>query len=284
MDCTALSSTEIITVIIAARNEVDYLPICLDTLLAQDSTAGPVQVVVSANNCMDATVAVAQSRQAAFVGRGWQLDVIDRQEAGKPGALNAGDAVAKGDQRIYLDADVKCDPGLLGELRAALASDAPVYATGHLRVALARTLISRLYGRFWMQVPFMKEVAPGPGLYAVNAAGRARWEQFPEIISDDGFVRLNFAPHERVEVDSGYEWPVVEGFSALIRVRRRQDRGMNQLFEHYPELGKNSTHRRAGPITLTRLMLRDPFGFVVYALVALLVRRQPAGQEWSRGR
>ena len=279
-----MPSTETISVIIPAHNEANYLPGCLDSLLAQDDTAGPIQIVVSANNCTDATVTVARARHAACVARGWQLDIIDREEGGKPGALNAGDAIATGAFRLYLDADVICDGALIGALRAALATDLPVYATGHLRLAPARTWISKRYGRFWMRLPFVKQGAPGAGLYAVNAAGRARWGAFPRVISDDGFVRLHFGPHERVEVAAGYKWPVVEGFYALVQVRRRQNQGMAELFESFPDLAKNVSSTWPSPVTLTQLALRDPVGFLVYAFVAIGVRSGSAGSEWIRGR
>ncbi len=58
----------------------------------------------------------------------------------------------------------------------------------------ARSALTRAYARFWQRLPFNRTVAPGYGLYAVNAAGRARWEAFPAIISDDTFVRLQFTP------------------------------------------------------------------------------------------
>jgi len=276
--------TETLSVIIAARNEAAWLPGCLDSLLAQDAAAGPVQVVVSANACTDDTVAVARARQAAFAARGWRLDIVEREAGGKPGALNAGDAIATGAWRLYLDADIVCEPVLLGQLRTALAIDAPRYATGRLRLAPARSWVSRCYGRFWMRLPFVQQGAPGAGLFAVNTAGRARWGAFPELISDDGFVRLHFAPHERVEVAAGYRWPVVEGFPALVRVRRRQDRGMAELVERYPDLAPNGAGTRPGPGTVLRLAARDPVGFAVYTFVALAVRRGPAAADWSRGR
>ena len=35
-----------------------------------------------------------------------------------------------------------------------------------------------------------------------------------------GEPRLHFAPDERVQVPSLYDWPMIEGFAALTRVRR----------------------------------------------------------------
>lgn len=272
------------SIIIAACNEEKYLPTCLASLLAQDTKAGQVQVVISANACTDATVSVARGHLSAFAARGWQLDVIDRREGGKIGALNAGDAAALGELRLYLDADIVCDADLLGQLRMALGKVEAIYATGRLRIPPPRSWVSRQYGRFWMRLPFVQGGSVGAGLFAVNAAGRARWGPFPAVISDDSFARLQFAPSERVEVPAGYEWPVIEGLQGLIRVRRRQDAGMRQLFRLYPQLAVNEGKKRVEAADMAQLALRDPVGLAVYATILLLARSQPASAEWSRGR
>ena len=128
--------------------------------------------------------------------------------------------------RVYLDADIQCAPQMLPRLRAALDRPEARYAGGELVVTPAKSWVTRRYADLWSRLPFMKKGVTGAGLFAVNAAGRARWDKFPEIISDDGFVRLCFAPGERIKVSASYLWPLSEGFSRLVRVRRRQNAGM----------------------------------------------------------
>ena len=275
---------ETLSVIITARNEEKYLPDCLRSLLSQDATAGQVQVVVSANACTDSTVSVARRHVPAFAARGWRLDIIDREDGGKCGALNAGDTAAVGNWRLYLDADIVCDADLLGQLRTALRRAGAVYATGRLKIPPPRSWVSRHYGRFWTRLPFFEGGTVGAGLFAVNAAGRARWGEFPPIIADDSFARLHFTPAERIEVSAGYAWPIIEGLPALVRVRHRQDEGMKQLFRLYPHLEPNEGKTRLGPSGIARRALCDPVGFAVYSTVLLLVRSRPASTEWSRGR
>ena len=281
---TEPSRQETLSVVITARNEEAYLPACLEKLCGQDDTAGHVQIVVSANACTDSTVSVARGFQPDFIARGWRLDVIDRPEGGKIGALNAGDAVCMGAARLYLDADIVCDADLLGALRTQLDRQLPVYVTGRLKIPPARSWVSRQYGRFWTRLPFVQSGAVGAGLFAVNAAGRARWGAFPPLIADDSFARLQFAPTERVEVPSGYAWPVVEGLSALVRVRRRQDEGMRELFRLYPSLAGNEGKARLAAPGIAALALRDPVGFAVYGVVLLMVRSRKASTHWIRGR
>ena len=146
-----------------------------------------------------------------FAAKGWRLEVLDIAEGGKPNALNLADAQAVGDMRVYLDADVVMSPPLLEQLAQVLTRDDPAYASGKMVVAPAESWITRAYGRIWTRLPFMAEGVPGAGLFAVNAAGRARWGEFPPIISDDTFVRLQFTPGERIGVEAPYSWPLPEG-------------------------------------------------------------------------
>lgn len=271
-----------LSVIIPASNEQDYIGPCLSALFA----SGPMgaEVVVVANGCHDATAARAQAMQAQAQAAGWMLTVLDLKEGSKPNALNHGDATARGDIRVYLDADVIVSPALMAQLQTALMAERPLYATGTPRIPRARSVVTRAYARFWQRLPFAQSVAPGYGLFAVNAKGRARWGAFPAIISDDTFVRLQFTPQERLQTPATYDWPMIEGFAALTRVRRRQDAGVAELARLYPDLLAREGKRRLGKARLLGLALRDPFGFAVYAAVSLAVRLRPANTSWTRGR
>ena len=279
-----LKPDEPLSVIIPANNEESYIGPCLAALLAQDAKAGPVQVVVAANGCTDRTVEAARQHQPAFAARGWTLEVLDIPEGGKPNALNRGEAAARGNMRVFLDADVICDPALLGQLRRALTTDAPRYATGRLQVARAQSWVTRAYARLWVRLPFVRGGAVGAGHFAVNSAGRARWGAFPAIISDDTFVRLQFTPNERVEVPAQYHWPMIEGFRGLVRVRRRQDAGVAEIARLYPELPPREAKARLAPAALIQLLLIEPLGFAVYALVHIAVRLARQDETWTRGR
>ena len=134
------------------------------------------------------------------------------------------------------------------------------------------------------EVAFVSSGAVGAGLFAVNPAGRARWGDFPAIISDDTFVRLQFAPGERIEVPARYHWPMVEGFSNLVRVRRRQDAGVTELHRLHPELFGNEGKAPVTAGVLWRLARTVPLGLAVYLAVHVAVRLRPASGGWTRGR
>lgn len=270
-------------IIIPAHDEADWIGDCLASLLRQELRGG-ARVIVIANGCRDDTAARARAMAGEFAARGWQLQVEELAQGGKIGALNHGDSVAEGGPRIYLDADIRLSSGLLSGIVSALNTPQPRYAGGRLVVARSPSLVSRLYARFWQRLPFVTRGVTGAGLFAVNAAGRARWGAFPDIISDDTFARLQFAENERILVDVPYEWPIVEGFTNLVRVRRRQDNGVTQIGERYPALLRNQGRDRPGRAEMLRMALRDPAGFSIYAAVALAVRSGRNRHEWARGR
>lgn len=280
----------VLSVIVPANNEAAYIGECLDALLASEppslSDALPVEIIVVANACIDETVVVAESRRPATENKGWRLLVVDVERGGKLNALNVGETEAGGDMIAYIDADVIVSPLLLMQIKEALDRPYPTYASGRMTIARAATWTSRAYARLFARVPFMTDVVPGAGVFAVNAAGRARWGAFPEIIADDTFVRLQFSPEERVGVPATFQWPMPEGFGNLIRVRRRQDAGVAEVAQLYPALLRNDDKPRMGLRRIAGLALRDPLGFCVYAGVALAVRL-PATvtrDRWVRGR
>nr|WP_096787994.1 glycosyltransferase family 2 protein [Rhodobacter sp. CZR27] len=274
------------SVIIPAANEEGHIVSCLEAILAQEGVApGSLEVVVAANGCSDATVPRARMLAGRLAERGWRLKVLDIPEGGKAGALNRGDAAALGAARAYLDADVRIGAGLLALTLAALDRPEPTYVTGRLHVARARSWASRRYGDLWIHLPFMRPgTAPGAGFFAVNAAGRARWGDFPAIIADDSYVRWLFSPAERIEVGAGYDWPLVEGFPALVRVRRRQDAGGRQLRRLYPDLEANEGKPPVRAMDHLRLFATRPVSYLVYGAVSVAVRLGGRDSDvWSRG-
>ncbi|HEX5730902.1 glycosyltransferase, partial [Microbacterium sp.] len=97
------------TFVIAAHNEERVIGACLDALIRQDVLGD--EIIVVANGCTDRTAEVA---------RGYGVTVIDLPQPGKPGALNAGDAVVSTSPRVYLDADIVAPDGAIAKLTAGL--------------------------------------------------------------------------------------------------------------------------------------------------------------------
>ncbi|MEW9918957.1 glycosyltransferase family 2 protein [Marimonas sp. MJW-29] len=274
------------SVLIPAHDEAAYLPACLDALLASDAVAGDVEVIVIANGCTDNTAEIARGYVQQAEAHGWEMQVLDLREGGKLNAWNKGEAAATGDALIYLDADVHVSAPLIGQIAAALDTAQPRYASGRPNVTVSGDdALTRHYTRFWLTTPFMVHGVPGFGVFAMNRSGRARWSDWPDIISDDTFARLNFTPEERIAVSATYDWPMIEGFKRLVQVRRRQDIGVAEIASRYPDLMANDDrHDRTVP--MWRRALRDPVAFVAYVSVRLAVRLPVLRSQnrWVRGR
>lgn len=274
-----------LSVLIPAHNEADYIDACLAALGQSISVQGTVEVLVLANGCDDSTVQQAQAWQPP---QGWRCDVLELAQGHKLRALDAGEARARGRVLVYLDADVIVSPRLLADLQQQLDHARPAYASGTPQAEVAETGFTRAYGRIWWQLPFATGQAgevPGFGVFAMNRAGRGRWERWPDVISDDTFARLHFANEERFQVASTYRWPLAEGLLRLIRVRRRQNRGVAELQALFPALNVNDTDTRPGAKALLRLAATAPWGLLCYLLVAVAVKLPaPRAERWARGR
>lgn len=281
-----MSNTRLV-VIVPASNEENYIHDCLAAVAGQ-KCGGAFLTIVSANACIDGTVEQARNCSDLFISKGHELIVLSSSTPGKVAALNrAEDAIPpelQGLPRLFLDADVTCDSDLFLQILNALETSAPRFATGKLTVTEAKSSFTRAYARIWCRLPFVKEGVTGAGLFAVNAAGRKRWEEFPQIISDDTFVRLSFSPEERIEVRARYYWPMAEGLSALIKVRRRQDQGVREVYENYPQLIDNERKRSVTAGEILSLLLAMPVSILAYLLVHILTRLIPSSEDWSRGR
>jgi glycosyltransferase involved in cell wall biosynthesis len=180
------------SVVIAAHNEASVIGACLDSLLAE-ALPGEFDVTVVPNGCTDDTAGVARSRG---------VRVVEVPAPGKPGALNAGDAVAVGFPRIYLDADIVVGTDVARALCHALA-DPPLAAFPARGLDLAgRPLLVRAYFAINNRLPVFREGLFGRGMIALSESGRARFDSFPELQADDLFLDSLFNTSEKQEVPS----------------------------------------------------------------------------------
>lgn len=279
----------LISVIVPAKDEACYIGETLDALLGQsfiEEMPGALSVIVAANGCRDDTVAVASSYEAAFRERNVRFQVLDLPEPGKARALNA--ALAKtGEGRIaFLDADICLDPSMLSEIYAALDTEIERYASGRFAVTRPNNWLVNAYLDTWLRLPFHDEDAiAGAGFFAVNEKGRELLGAFPEIIADDLYARLSFQPSKRVQVEARYHWRISDRFWEVVKMRKRQDDGMNELFRLYPHMADNESKASLGAVGHLKLMAGGPLGYIVYCAVRVLGKFLPtySATNWARG-
>lgn len=186
----------VVSVVIPARDEAMVIADTLSSLARQEGVS--VQAVVVANGCCDDTYRLALGQVAMFARAGHALQVIQIDEASKTAALNAGEALLDSLPRAFIDADVRLTPTALAAVAEVLASDEPRLAAPRLTFRPASDPQSRRVAGLLERLPPFSTDVVGGGFYAVNAAGRSRWGQFPPVIGDDAFVCSCFRPEERI--------------------------------------------------------------------------------------
>ncbi|HUK73422.1 MAG TPA: glycosyltransferase [Streptosporangiaceae bacterium] len=187
------------SIIIAAHNEAAVVGRCLDALLL-GAAPGEFDVTVVANGCTDATAQVAAARSG--------VRVLDLPVAGKVTALNAGDSVAIGFPRIYLDADIVIPTEGVRALHDALTVSNAATAIGAMAAAPRRDvdvsrspLLVRAYFAINSRLPVFPNSLLGRGVVALSAEGRRRFDKFPDVVADDLFLDSLFTAAEKRIVD-----------------------------------------------------------------------------------
>lgn len=241
---------------------------CLGALTA-DARPGELEIVVVCNGCTDSTAAVARSFEPA-------VRTIETPVASKSLALRLGDHAATAFPRLYVDADVLMSAASVRAVAARLREGAALAAAPRIQVDLsAANRAVRAYYAVWTRLPYHLEGMIGSGVYAVSKEGRERFGEFPDLISDDGFVRLHFAPQERESVaDASFSIRAPERLRDLIRIKVRSQKGAIQLARRHPELLRNDPRSYAPALGN---LLRDPrmwLPCLVYAAVIGVTKAQ----------
>jgi len=265
------------SVVIAAHNEEAVLARCLDALL-QDARPGELEIVVVCNGCTDRTADIARG----YDGR---VEVVEVAKPSKTGALNLGDARVQGFPRYYVDADVRLPIESIRRIRARLAEVRAPAASPAMSLDLRGcSLAVRAYYRIWLRLPYVREGMIGVGVYALSEEGRQRFGPFPDVIADDGYVRMLFSACERIHVDDA---PVriyaPRRLSGLIRIKTRSRLGRDQLRRCFPDLAEREretkSYRSVGRMVLVRPWLWP--AAILYAAVVVQTRRRARTQAAS---
>ena len=222
-----------VSIVIPAHNEETTIGRCLSRLLEEGSSAS-LQVVVACNGCRDRTADVARKF-------GDRVTVVETDVPSKVNAMNLGDNVARGFPRFYMDADVVLAPEDIREVERTLESGGVLAAAPRMEMDFSNASWAvRAFYRVWMALPYTRSGMMGVGVYALSEEGRRRFGRFPDIIADDGYIRVLFKPQERAAVAAAKS--IVKApstLAGLIKIKTRSRLGGFQLAKLYPELLEN---------------------------------------------
>jgi hypothetical protein len=138
---TIVNSKPAVSAIIVNWNGAHHLRICLPSLLSQSFTS--LETIVVDNGSSDDSAEVTREFQARWLPLG--------ENVGLAPALNRGAAIAAGDFLLFINNDMRFDPGFVAALVKSLAKNEEIFASdgmqfnwdGTERAHLATRLVSR---------------------------------------------------------------------------------------------------------------------------------------------
>lgn len=266
------------TVVIPAHNEAAVIHRPLDGL-SPAAAAGLIRVIVVCNGCTDATARIA----ATYPG----VEVEDIATPSKVAALRHADTLIDGGVRLYVDADIVISPTAVADVASALDGSGALAGRPSMRFDTGRaSWVVRRWYAVRERLPSISSALWGAGVYAMSEQGRARFDVFPDIVSDDLFVDRLFSGEEVVIVDTE---PVIvttpRRVADLLRILQRSYRTQSDVLED--EAGVSSGQR--GQLRdLLGLVRSDPRRLVdvgVYVAVVVTARiraRRRPTVAWER--
>lgn len=238
-----------ISIVIPAHNEALVIA---RTLRAMTFGALPheLDVIVVCNGCTDDTAAIAR-------GFGMPVRVIETAFGNKAHALNLGDQAARVFPRIYVDADVVVALSTIRALvdRLERGDILAVAPKPYFDVTDCSWPVRAFYD-IRCRLPSFGEGIGGSGVYALSEIARRRFDNFPELVADDTYVRIQFKPEERETL--AFVRSIVfapQTIKNLIAIEARADFGSFELARLYPDLWENKGDSNKG--TLMSLF-KDP--------------------------
>jgi glycosyltransferase involved in cell wall biosynthesis len=157
------------SIVIPARDEQSYLPICLDAIERATAVCGQrAEVIVVVNRCTDRTEEIARQRGAIVVYDDSKCLAAIR---------NAGAAAASGEVLVTIDADSAMADGLLADIDRCLSSGR--YVGGGTRFVFD-------HGSLWLSL-LLAIVTPLTWLF--NIASGCLWCRRADFVQLGGFDR-----------------------------------------------------------------------------------------------
>ncbi|TWT56736.1 N-glycosyltransferase [Thalassoglobus neptunius] len=255
------------SVIIPAHNESAVIERTLTSLLKSIGDQ-PIDVFVVCNGCSDDTATKAKQYAP-------RVQVIETEIGSKIHALNLGDEAASQFPRIYLDADIDVTPNFIPDMIAAMEGDDVRAAWPTVRYETSdSSWIVKAYYYVWQRLPYNKPGRIGVGAYGMNEAARGRFEEFPKIISDDGFVRGQFTNAERTIVPTCQTLVYAPSTaSSLVKIRTRSRLGVYELKTTHADVLERH-HSEDNRWETIRTILRPDIliRFPIYLIISLIVR------------
>lgn len=257
-----------ISVIVPAHDEAGVIERTLRAMTS-GSAPGELEVIVVCNGCTDDTAGIARRFSP-------MVKVLETPIAGKAHALNLGDAAAIGFPRVYADADVVIAPDAIRRLAECLNEPGvlAVAPTPDFDLSACSWGVRAVY-QIRSLLPSSRDGIGGSGVYALSEAGRSHFGEFPALTSDDGYVRIQFAEHERRMLpDARSRVFPPKTLKDLIATKTRAHYGTLELAARFPQLWQSRYQRNHDSLAK---LFRYPWlwpQLSMYCLVTLVAKQR----------
>lgn len=209
------------TVIVPAHNEANVIRRCLDSLVGQ---AGLDRIIVACNGCTDDTVAIVRQFYP-------DVTCLDLDIPSKVHALNEAEKYIISWPVFYIDADVALSENAVVNVTDGMKEMGLLLAAPHPEIDTAKSpwLVRQFY-KTWLSLPYIREGVVATCSFVISEEGRKRFGKFPDVISDDGFVRSQFHSHEIGNVESARVFvSAPRTVKSLIKIKARARLGNMEL-------------------------------------------------------
>lgn len=253
------------SIIIPAHNEA----LVIKNTLSKLTKTYPLdlyEIIVVCNACNDNT--------AEIVSEFNDVKLIETDKASKTNALNLGDSIATGNIRIYMDADVSMQTIYIENIITTLQNDEFLAVSPNVKMNYTgSSWFVKAYYDIWFQLPYVEEGFMGGGVYALSAKGRKRFDIFPDVISDDGYIRELFKINETKRIEDIFS--IVRSpkhLSGLIKIKTRSRLGLYELKKKHPNIyGSHKKSYRSSIINLFKKPTNWP-KIIIYFFINIRCR------------
>ena len=257
------------TVIVPAHNEASVIQACLDSIMNQE---GVDTVIVACNGCTDNTAEIVSQHYPDTI-------CLDIAKPSKTNALNEAEQYIASYPVFYLDADTVISPGTVSKISQYMQQHPEILLsapTPKIDTANSSWFVKQYY-KIWLQLPYIKDGVIGTCSFIISEAGRKRFQKFPDIINDDGYVRCCFDSHERMNIDNTSIYiKAPRTLYSLIKIKTRARLGNMQL-EALQLCSRPKQADYSGSMK-KRLLSKQFIPALVYIGIALIIRVRARAQ------
>lgn len=267
------------SVIVPAHNEASVIQSCLDSIIHQDNVS---EIIVACNGCTDNTAELVHKHYPNVI-------CLDIEKPSKTNALNEAEKHTTSFPIFYLDADTMIEPKTIAKITENMETTGLMLTapTPNINASESSWVVKQYY-KIWINLPYIKEGVIGTCSFIMSEEGRKRFNHFPDIINDDGFVRCCFDSHERENIKgTSIHIKAPKTLYSLIKIKTRARLGNMQL-----EASKLCTRPKQANYSESikqRLLSKEFIPTVVYILIALFIRlraskqfRQLDSYQWEK--